>query len=198
MAITAYTGLPGSGKSYSVVKFVMIQRLVQSAKYRAKGKPGIDIFTNVPMMNDHIEAKHGQRVHQLDMEQVASDEWSWKDEIPAGSLVVLDELWRLWPSGVSDKQARFIDKEFLAEHRHEVGANGHNTEVVLVCQDLGQIAMFARRLVAYTYRMTKMDNIGLESRFNVHIYSGAVTGNQPPKSKITRSMLGQKLSLIHI
>ena len=192
MPINAYVGLPRSGKSFSVTKFVLLPKLKLSKKFRDAGKEGIEIYTNIPVNNELIEKEYGQAVHQLDLAECAKEDWDWKEATKPGSLIILDELWRLWPSGMATTRIKFSDKEFLAEHGHNVASNGHTTEVVLVCQDLAQIANFARQLVAYTYRSVKMDNIGMDNRFNVYIYSGAVTGNSPSQSRIVRQMIGEK------
>jgi len=175
MAIDAYTGLPRSGKSYSVVKNVILPSL----------REGRHVYTNIPL-TDALKQEFGDLIHQL-----ASD-WfkdpNLCDQFPPGAVVILDELWRRWPSGMKTNMVNFKDKEFLAEHGHNVDEFGNTTRVVLVSQDLSQIAAFARELVAMTYRMTKLDAVGADSRFRVDIYRGAVTGQKPPKSQLTRSV----------
>lgn len=174
MAIDAYTGLPRSGKSYSVVKNVILPSL----------KEGRHVYTNIPL-TEKTHQLYPDLIHQLDAE------W-FKDMelfagIPGGAVVVLDELWRRWPAGLKANAVNFADKEFLAEHGHNVDENGNTTRVVLVSQDLSQIAAFARDLVAMTYRATKLDAVGADNRFRVDIYTGAVTGQKPPKSQLLRS-----------
>jgi zona occludens toxin len=174
MAIDAYTGLPRSGKSYSVVKNVILPSLQE----------GREVHTNIPL-TDLCTDKYPGLVHQL------KPEW-FKDlelfaAIPAGAVVVLDELWRRWPAGLKANNVNFADKEFLAEHGHNVDDNGNTTRVVLVTQDLSQISAFARDLVAMTYRTTKLDAVGADNRFRVDIYTGCVTGQKPPKNQLLRS-----------
>jgi zona occludens toxin len=174
MAIDAYTGLPRSGKSYSVVKNVILPSLQE----------GREVHTNIPL-TDLCTDKYPGLVHQL------KAEW-FKDlelfaAIPPGAVVVLDELWRRWPAGLKANNVNFADKEFLAEHGHNVDDNGNTTRVVLVTQDLSQISAFARDLVAMTYRTTKLDAVGADNRFRVDIYTGCVTGQKPPKNQLLRS-----------
>lgn len=175
MAIDAYTGLPRSGKSYSVVKNVILPSL----------REGRHVYTNIPL-TEALTSEFPEQIHPL-----ASDwfkDMDLCDQFPPGAVVILDELWRRWPSGMKTNMVNFKDKEFLAEHGHNVDEFGNTTRVVLVSQDLSQIAAFARELVAMTYRMTKLDSVGADSRFRVDIYRGAVTGQRPPKSQLTRSV----------
>ncbi len=175
MAIDAYTGLPRSGKSYSVVKNVIMPSL----------KEGRHVYTNIPLTQEANDL-HPGLIHQLEKDWF-SDTMLF-EKFPPGAVVVLDELWRRWPSGLKANNAIFEDKEFLAEHGHNVDEFGRTTRVVLVTQDLSQIASFVRDLVDKTYRTTKLDAVGMGSKFRVDIYQGSVTGQRPPKSLLISSM----------
>lgn len=184
MAIDAYTGLPGSGKSYSVVKFSILPSL----------KQGRQVITNIPL----TELAHDQFPGQI--RQLPHD-W-YNDEalfesVPHGSVVVLDELWRRWPKGMPATKVPFRDKEFLAEHRHLVDEAGNSTRIVLVTQDLDQIAAFATMLVDTTYQSVKLSALGSNKRFRVDIYSGAAKGQRPPKSRLLRSVFDKYEKTIH-
>ncbi|MFI8610699.1 zonular occludens toxin domain-containing protein [Pseudomonas sp. NPDC077649] len=175
MAIDAYTGNPRSGKSYSVVKNVILPSL----------REGRHVYTNIPMTQKAHDEFPGQ-IHQLAKDWFSSPDLA--DLFPAGAVVALDELWRRWPSGMKANVFPFKDKEFLAEHGHNVDENGNTTRVVLVTQDLADIAAFARGKVDKTYRSQKLDAVGADNRFRVDIYEGCVTGQKPPKSQFIRSI----------
>lgn len=161
MAISAYTGLPGSGKSYEVVNSVIL-RAVQRGRV---------VWTNIPVLID------GVKVFQHDPENP-----HWYLDAPGGAVVVIDECWRYWPSGTKANEIAERIGSFFAEHRHRTG-NGEETEIVLVTQDLSQIASSIRTLVSKTYRMRKLIELGLGSRYRVDVYSGAVTGQRPPAAQ---------------
>lgn len=175
MAIDAYTGNPRSGKSYSVVKNVILPSL----------REGRHVYTNIPM-TEKAHQEFPEHIHQLAQDWYSSPDLA--DLFPAGSVVVLDELWRRWPSGMKANVFPFKDKEFLAEHGHNVDENGNTTRVVLVTQDLADIAAFARGKVDKTYRSQKLDAVGADNRFRVDIYEGCVTGQKPPKTQFIRSL----------
>ena len=178
MAIDAYTGLPRSGKSYSVIKNVVLPSL----------REGRHVYTNIPL-TDVLTGEFPDQCHQLGSDWFTDKELFQK--MPHGAVVVLDELWRRWPAGMKANAVPFEDKEFLAEHGHLVDENGKTTRVVLVTQDLAQIASFARQLVAMTYRTTKLDAVGAKNRFRVDVYQGAVTGQKPPAAQLIRSTFDQ-------
>lgn len=180
MTITAYVGLPGSGKSYGVVENVIIPALKQKR----------EIFTNIPMNNVECIDRFGLAPTCFDVQDIIDNSEWWTEVFSSGALIIIDELWRLWPSGLKANQVRESDKVFLAEHRHLVGGNGLSTEVVFVTQDLSQVASFARSLVETTYRVEKLSKVGMSNKYRVEAYFGAVTGARPPRSRRDREIYG--------
>lgn len=181
MAIEAYTGLPGSGKSYSVVEHVIVPSI----------REGRVVVTNIPLVRDALLGLYG--VEGSDIVQLP-DGWDGDDELverfPHGAVVVLDEVWRRWPSGLKAMAARQADKAFLAEHRHLVDEKDRSTRVVLVTQDLQQVSAWVRALVQTTYRTTKLNAVGATTRYRVDVYQGAVTGQRPAASQRLRTEFG--------
>lgn len=184
MSISAYVGLPGHGKSYGVVENVIIPAL----------KQGRRVFTNIPFYEDLFIKDFGLAPVPFTTKEV-QDNPDWFTQVfIAGSVLVFDEIWRLWPAGLKANNFLEKHKEFLAEHRHFVGDDGFSTEIYLVTQDLSQVANFPRSLVETTYRMVKRISVGFDKRFRVDIYEGAVTGAKPPASKRVRELHGGKFT----
>lgn len=178
MAIVAYVGLPGAGKSYSVLANVVIPAL----------KAGRKIITNVPLKLDALRALGCTgEVVQLPEDTTAA---GIAADAVGGAVYVLDELYRFWPAGLMQNKVPVAEREFFAMHRHRTDGS-HSTEIVLVTQDLSQIAGFIRPLVEETFRMVKLTAFGLRNRFRVDVYQGAVTGPKPPSSQRLREMYGK-------
>lgn len=175
MAIDAYVGLPGHGKSYGVVQHVIVPSLKQNRH----------VVTNIPLNADLLLAEFGGTIQQL------PDDWFELEDLSEytvpGAVVVLDELWRRWPSGMLTNQASVQDKSLLAEHRHRVDDKNQSMRIVLVTQDLSQIANWVRVLVETTYRVSKKS----KKLYVVSIYQGAVTGHRPPKTALLRQTSGK-------
>lgn len=180
MTITAYTGLPGSGKSYGVMQNVIIPALKSKRL----------VFTNIPVNDEKLLELLGSTVSKIDYEILKDKPDFFQSVIPAGAVVILDECWRLWPSGLKANNAIEGHKSFLAEHRHLVGDDGHSTEIVLATQDLAQIASFARVLVETTYRAEKLTRVGQSKKFRIDVYHGPVTGANPSKTNLDRQIFG--------
>jgi zona occludens toxin len=170
MSITSYTGLPGSGKSYSVVEYVILPALESNRQ----------IYTNIELNLAEVFTKYPRaRITVFDNDEPKENERFW-ESIPAGTLIIIDEVMRYWPAGMKANDIPVHQLEFFSKHRHKVGTNGYSQEIVLVTQDLAQVAAAVRQLVEKTYRSTKQDHVGLDKHFRIDIYNGAVTGQNPP------------------
>ena len=178
MAITAYTGLPGSGKSYGVVENVILPAL----------KDGRRIFTNIPLNTQLLEKNYAGLVTQFKASDILENPEWFQEIFQAGATLVIDECWRVWSAGLKANNMSEKHKSFLAEHRHMVGLDGLSTEIVFVTQDLSQIASYPRSLVETTYRAVKLNAIGASKKFRIDVYQGSVTGQRPPDSQRLRQM----------
>lgn len=174
MAIDAYTGMPGHGKSYGVVEHVIIPSL----------KQGRHVVTNIPLEVDALLGEFGGTIAQLPPDWFERRDLS--ELAPNGCVLVLDELWRRWPKGQKTNAAALEDKALLAEHRHRVDEKGQSMRVVLVTQDLEQIATWVTLLVETTYRIVKKS----KKYYRVDIYRGAAKGQRPPKTALLRQTAG--------
>lgn len=180
MAIHAYVGKPGSGKTSSVVERVVIPSL----------KQGRHVVTNIPLLVDDLLSDFGGTIELL-----PHDWWERPDLtefVINGCVLILDELWRRWPSGQTVHKANINDKALLAEHRHMVDDKGNSMRVILVTQDLSQLASWARTLIETTFLITKKS----KRFYRVDAYSGVVTGDKPPKSKLIRHIAGKYNSVV--
>jgi zona occludens toxin len=188
MSILAYVGLPGSGKSYDVVANQILPAL----------KAGRRVVTNIPLHEDLIRADIATgEIADFPMDQVASDPGSIEQYATPGCVLVLDELWKLFPAGQKVNQVPDPFKHLLAEHRHMVDVSGNSMQIVFVSQDLAQIGMFARQLVEQTYYHTKLSHLGMRGTYRIDIYHGSKSGQNPPRSDRLRDILGRYDSKVY-
>ena len=182
MPITAYTGLPRSGKSFSVVERVIIPA----------AKSGRKVYSNIPLDKEKLDKDFPEnQVHQYDMKDVANDPSWFASEELNGSIIVMDELWRLWQSGTKVNQIPESQLALIKEHGHRTGHNGKTIELVFVTQDAADLATAARNMVEWTYRTTKLDGVGQPDRYRVDIYHGVKTGPEAEPNKRTDQLFGK-------
>lgn len=181
MSISAYVGLPGAGKSYGVVANVILPAL----------KQGRRVVTNIPLNRDAVrKIVKGGEIVELDVEVVATDPPKIDEYCTAGSVVVIDEVWRLWPAGVKSNQVPESFRSLLAEHRHKVDSRGNAMNIVLVTQDLQQISAWARSLIETTFVHSQLGHVGANKKYRVASYRGPVGTMDAPDSRRIREMFG--------
>ena len=132
MTTYAYVGLPGSGKSYSVVENQILPAL----------KQGRRVVTNIPLHVHKIRALPGledAQIVEFPLDAVKAEPHRMNEFVTPGSLFVLDEAMRLWPAGEKVNKVPDEFKFLLSEHRHQVDAKGNATQIVIVIQDLGNL-----------------------------------------------------------
>lgn len=178
MALNLYAGRPGSGKSYSVVEYVVIPAL----------KKGRHVVTNIPLRDELLTQVYGGQVTQLPLD--ALDNPELPDLVPHGAVVIVDECWNRWPSGQKVSNAPKNDLHWLKEHRHRVDENGNAMQVILVTQDASDLASWVRKLVAHSFYMTKLEEVGQSKRFSIKVYKGCPTGDRIPSRYLVREALG--------
>lgn len=113
-----------------------------------------------------------------------------KDEfvsiVNPGEMVIIDEAVNWW-----GQECAIIPEhsKFFREHRHHVDPYTHEScDLVLIAQEISDLKRSLRALVQYTFRAEKLDVVGLDKRFKLHMYRGAKLGDRVPA---LRSELGQ-------
>lgn len=184
MSIYGYTGLPGSGKSYDVVANQVMPAL----------KAGRQVVTNIPLELDAIaEVVPNARelVVEFPTERVQGSPELIDEYAKPGVVLILDEVWRLWPAGLKAHQVPEPFRKLLAEHRHMVSEAGDSMQIVLVTQDLAQIGKFARDLIETTFHHTKLSHVGSAGSYRIDVYKGPVSGPNPPRQSRQREIFGR-------
>lgn len=182
MSILAYTGLPGAGKSYAVVEHQILPAL----------RAGRRVVTNIPMHVDTVRSKivTGELV-ELPLEKITAEPETIYEYVTPGSVLVLDEVWRIFPAGQRADKVPEPFRKLLAEHRHMVNDKGESAQLVLVTQDLAQIAAFARQLVEQTFRTVKLSSVGLRAGYRLDVFNGPISGPNPPLQNRLREVYGR-------
>lgn len=182
MAVTAYTGLPGSGKSHSVVEFVILPAL----------RAGRTVVTNLALRVEIIQKDFpAADVRLIDSDSIKADASFLSMNVVPGAVLVIDEAQLVWPAGLRAKDVPEAVVSFFTEHRHRVDAKGRSSDIVLVTQNLSNVAMFARTLVAGTFRSVALDELGTTKRFRVDVYKGPALGPSPPEKTRVRQIFGK-------
>lgn len=180
MAISAYVGLPGSGKSYEVVASVIIPACISGRRIVS------NIYgLSVERIYDYcVEVKKANREALGDIIFVENDDVQDKDFFPyktdagiadttrcrPGDLICIDEAWRIWEN---DRAIPANHRSFMAEHRHFTNeASGVCCDLVVINQSVTNLPRFIKDRIETTYRMQKLLALGLKSRYRVDVFTG--------------------------
>ncbi|MCA6924727.1 zonular occludens toxin family protein [Pectobacterium versatile] len=179
MAISACVGVPGSGKSFEVVRSVIIPAVAQGRR----------VVSNVYGLNPEKIYEHIRKNHKTEnmgevvyvSNEQAQDElfFPYKNALTdgkntfcqAGDLICIDEAWRIWGSDSTVPQNH---RSFIAEHRHFAHCEtGVTCDLVVINQSISNLPRFIRDRTETTYRMTKLKSLGLNSMYRVEVFGGA-------------------------
>jgi zona occludens toxin len=190
MAINAYTGWPGSGKSYEVVTAVILPAL----------QKGRRVVTNIyGLQFDEIAAylvEQGADKNKLGSvvlvknEDILTPRFFCHDGktddtiVQPGDLVCIDEARRFWGAGSKFLPGHEI---FFREHRHYVHPETHEScDLVLVTQDISDLDRKLKVIIEMNCHMVKAKKIGLKNTYRVELSEGARTTRNKPYQTIVK------------
>ncbi|VVD71641.1 Zonular occludens toxin [Pandoraea eparura] len=189
MAINAYCGVMGSGKSYEVVQGPLLDAIASGRR----------VVTNVDGINEariheYLIAKgRGERARFGSVVHVRTDDMSKSAFFPVehesaegatvtpgfvepGDLLVVDEAWKLW---AADKKIPDEHMAFFRMHRHFTHAQtGVACDIVLMIQGIGDLHRKLKEVVELSFRMHKLKSLGLSSGYRVEQYEGWKQNNK--------------------
>lgn len=179
MAINAYTGLMGSGKSFEVVANVIVPA-IKSGRRVVVNVDGISeekIHEFLVARNKGIDpSKFGKIVHvsDEDIQKVGFFPDEKKPEqasiVQPGDLVVVDEAWRHWNK---DKKISPEHMQFFRMHRHYTHPDtGLSCDLALIFQSIADTHRSVRDVVEVTARTVKIKTLGLARTYRIELYEG--------------------------
>ncbi|MCX2960257.1 zonular occludens toxin domain-containing protein [Rodentibacter caecimuris] len=187
MAINAYVGIPGSGKTYEVVHSVILPAFLAGRRIitNIEGIDETKFLDYIDNQNEKSKAHNQIDISRLGtIIKVEDDDVlklnffpyknSSNDDTIAkhGDLICLDEIWRIFDD---NKKIKDEHRSFIAEHRHFVNEKGNTSDLVVINQSVSNIPRFIKDRIETTYKMTKLKSLGLNNRYRIDVYSGSKT-----------------------
>jgi zona occludens toxin len=181
MAINAYCGVMGSGKSYEVVSGPLLDAVARGRR----------VVTNIDGVNeeaihDYLHEKRGVPDDRLGaIVHVRTDDMLRDGFFPVevegsngatvtpgfvkpGDLLVVDEAWKLW---ATDRKISKEHMAFFRMHRHFVHEQtGVACDVVLMIQSIADLHRSIKAVIELSFRMVKLKSLGLSSGYRVEMY----------------------------
>ncbi len=188
--IALYTGWPGSGKSYNVIKSICDNLL--------KGRT---IYTNLDGLDDSgcieaIKALTGlddyQMSKQLNLLNMNSNPRFWlvdekganihQNYVKGGSLLIIDEVHKWYGARAWNAKAKTDDGNlseqllnFASTHRH------YGYDVIFLTQDADNVDVAIRRLAEWTHNFRKINFLGgaVQHKYIEFVHVGTDTSKSP-------------------
>lgn len=180
MAINAYCGLQGSGKSYEVTSSVIVPAIAAGRR----------VITNIDGIDEsaiHLHLRDKGKLQLADqlgsIVVVDNDRISQPDFFPderttdaksvvePGDLVVIDEAWRFWPSDGGKLSPEHM--QFFRMHRHYTHpVTGVACDLALIIQDISGLHRSVKNVVELSFRTTKLKSLGLSASYRLEMYEG--------------------------
>ncbi|MGZ8173405.1 MULTISPECIES: zonular occludens toxin domain-containing protein [Methylobacter] len=178
--IIGLAGQPRSGKSYSSIELFVSPCL----------KEGRHIVTNLPLKMDVIlQDFPDARVTFID--DLVKHDW---DSVGNGVMLIIDEVWRLWPQGQKMTAIPHSQLALLKEHGHRSDDTGRSMDIVLITQDMADLCAPVRALIETTIITAKHLDLGREDSFIRYTCRKAASlgkDNTPPKNQLVSSENGR-------
>lgn len=192
MAINAFGGAPGSGKSYGVVEHVILPA-VASGRFIITNIAGLEVdaiyeyvlknfykgkifcIGHIRRCSDNAPGEVGffPGIDAVDKPcPIVDPEFK---TVNGGDLVVIDEVPRYFPMGEKvSKEAQF----FFREHRHFSNEIGQTCDLVVIAPDLAEIHRAIRGKLELSSVTHKLKSLGLE-RYVVRLFRGSKITGKP-------------------
>lgn len=192
MAINAYCGVMGSGKSYEVVSGPLLDAIAAGRR----------VVTNIDGISEERVHAHlldkrrassdrlGSIVHVRTADLMMDGFFPTEDESPNGAVLtpgfvqpgdflVIDEAWKLWAVGMKVTPEHM---NFFRMHRHFVSADtGISCDVALMIQNIADLHRSVRGVLELSFVMVKLKSLGLSKKYRVEMYEG---GKQTLKTRV--------------
>jgi len=158
MAVYLYEGLPGSGKSYHVLKDTIIGALKENRR----------VFHNLPIINSVLEASEfhigylRRRLIKVD-EKFLLNLPKYKPVL-TDSLLVIDEAHETFFSGDKIKDAHL--RNFWTWHRHL------NMDIAVVTQVKSNLNKIVQSVIAARFEFRNLGLLGLKGLYEIKQYEG--------------------------
>lgn len=178
MAISLYTGLPGAGKSYEVIKNVILPALA-SGRVVVTNLDGFDVSAAADLLEKDGAEAAGEVVvfARADLlrpgffpVRSAAGGYVASQWVPLGALVVVDEAPFVWGS---DRAILPAHLEFFREHRHITSSEGVACDLVVISQTVDALHRSLRSLVEFSVDCRRLVALGLNRKYTAVSYQGA-------------------------
>lgn len=194
MAIKAYVGIMGSGKTYEVVSVVIYNALrrgrrvvsnIAGLNFEAMKASLLAEGVTESAIGELVCVPHEKILDPLFWRTDQDAEKGIEAFIQPGDLLALDEIWRFWnglglktEDGTQKRPDRVMN--FFRMHRQMTHPEtGVSCDVAIITQDPADIHRSIKGVVEETFQMTKLTAVGRSTRYRVDVFPRTRVNRRP-------------------
>jgi zona occludens toxin len=195
MAIKAYVGIMGSGKTYEVASVVIYNALKEGRRV-VSNIAGLDVDEYYRLLElDGYETEKLGKIVKIEHDTVFQDDF-WLNDIDfkagkqnfiqAGDLLVLDEIWRFWDGfsslfkdSTGKKMPDTVMNFFRMHRQFPNNQTGLTCDIAFITQDVTDFSRKLRGVIEETYRMSKLSAVGSTKRYRIDVFHRAKITSKP-------------------
>jgi zona occludens toxin len=186
MAISAYNGWMGAGKTYEVVAYVLLPAILEGRR----------VVTNISGATNDKLREYCSKQKNVDLDKIGYLESVTDDQIKEsgffptsttkgfvqpGDLIIIDEAWRFF---AANSKISAEHMEFFRMHRHYVHEDTRICcDIVLISQEIGDIHRSIKSVIELSFRAKKLKTLGLNKCYVVEMWEGTKQSRKSAKAQ---------------
>lgn len=189
MSSSLYLGTPGAGKTFGVVRYVILPALDRGQR----------VVTNIPLnelaLVDHLRKNLDGLIVLVDEDQIRAPNFWFTTEglgettTKGGDLIVIDECHAFYGSDQKIKSDHEVFRAVRLQRKFAGGSGNFSTNIVFVTQDFRDVTTSLRAVCDSMYFMQKLVVVGKPNTFRVDVYGDC--RKSPERGTVVSTMRGE-------
>lgn len=188
MSSSIYLGVPGAGKSFGIVRYVIVPALERGQR----------VITNIPLVEpalcDYLGKNLDGLIKLVNADDIRSPNFWFTAEgigdtiTQGGDCVVIDECHEFYGPDQKIKSDHEVFRAIRLQRKYTGGSGNFSTDIVFATQDYSDVCKSLRNVCGSMYYMQKLLVVGKPTTYRVDVYADC--RKTPERGRPVNSMFG--------
>lgn len=188
MSSSIYLGVPGAGKSFGIVRYVIVPALERGQR----------VITNIPLVEpalcDYLGKNLDGLIKLVNADDIRSPNFWFTAEgigdtiTQGGDCVVIDEGHEFYGPDQKIKSDHEVFRAIRLQRKYTGGSGNFSTDIVFATQDYSDVCKSLRNVCGSMYYMQKLLVVGKPTTYRVDVYADC--RKTPERGRPVNSMFG--------
>lgn len=188
MSSSLYLGVPGAGKSFGIVRYVIVPALERGQR----------VITNIPLVEpalcDHLGKNLDGLIKLVSADDIRSPNFWFTAEgigdtiTRGGDCVVIDECHEFYGPDQKIKSDHEVFRAIRLQRKYTGGSGNFSTDIVFATQDYSDVCKSLRNVCGSMYYMQKLLVVGKPDTYRVDVYADC--RKTPERGRPVNAMFG--------